>query len=148
MGISWEGMGGSSSTTSASPPEVPPNSDSWPAARSLRRREAWLTAAAIVSSMPRRVAPVQSRAPARTRLSSARLLTWAWSTRRQKSQSDSNGPPASRAEMMAATAFSPTPLVAVRPKRISRSPVTAKSERLTLTSGGSTDRPMSVQQAT
>ena len=98
--------------------------------------------------MPRRVAPVESRAPPRMRLSRARLLTWAWSTRRQKSQIDSNGPPASRAAMIAATAFSPTPFTAVRPKRISRSPVTAKSAPLALTSGGSTARPISEQAAT
>ena len=82
------------------------------------------------------------------RLSRARLLTAAWLTRRQKSQSVSYGPSWSRAAMIAATAFSPTPFTAERPNRISVSPVTAKSERLTLTSGGSTDRSMSVQAAT
>jgi hypothetical protein len=102
------------------------------------------------SSMPRREAPVESSAPARMRLSSARLLTTPPSTRRQKSQIERNGPPSARAAQIAATAFSPTPLTALSPNRISPSAgsVTSKSDPLAFTSGGSTARAISAQAAT
>ena len=74
------------------------------------------------------------------------LFTTDWSTRSQKSQIDSIGC-SSRAAMMACTAPSPTRLTAERPKRMWPS-TTVKSDRLVLTSGGSTSSPMSAHSVT
>ncbi len=63
------------------------------------------------------------------------------------SQTEVNGPPSSRAATIERTAPSPTPLTAVRPKRILPS-TTTKSEPEVLTSGGSTSMPMLVLSAT
>ena len=92
--------------------------DPWP-----RRESSWCfcpadCAWASTSSIPRRAAPVESRAPHFTRHSIARLLTARESTRSQKSQIDSNSPPDSRAPMIVSTAACPTFLTASRPKRI------------------------------
>ena len=86
-------------------------------------------------------------APHLTSDSSARLLTTEESTRSVKSQSDSNGPPSSRALMIVRQASSPTPLTALSPKRILPS-TTAKSICDSLTSGGSTSIPSSWQALT
>ena len=56
------------------------------------------------SSMPLRDAPVEPNAPHFTSASIAFLLTARGSTRAQKSHSDVNGPPLSRAALMASTA--------------------------------------------
>ena len=94
------------------------------------------------SSIPFRVAPVESSAPQLISASSARLFATCGSTRSVKSQIDSNGPPSSRAAMIARAAESPTFLTAFRPKRIFPS-TTAKSHAEELTSGGSTSMPIS-----
>ena len=54
--------------------------------------------------MPLREAPVEPNAPHLTSASIARLLTARGSTRAQKSQIDWNGPPSSRAALIASTA--------------------------------------------
>ena len=59
-----------------------------------------------------------------------------------KSQIDSNGPPSSRARMIARAAASPMPFTALSPKRILPS-TTAKSHADSFTSGGSTSMPRS-----
>ena len=92
--------------------------------------------------MPLRGSPVESSAPALTRLSSTRAVTCCQSTRSQKSQMERNSPPSPRACTMARTALSPTFLTADRPKRILPSR-TAKSRSEALTSGGRTSMPMS-----
>ena len=74
-------------------------------------------AAGSVSSIPLRVAPVESRAPHLIRHSIARLLTARESTRSQKSQIEAIAP-SSRARRIASTAEWPTFLTASRPKRI------------------------------
>ena len=51
-----------------------------------------------------RVAPVDPKAPHLMSASIARLFTARGSTRAQKSQIDSNGPPSSRAALIASTA--------------------------------------------
>ena len=66
----------------------------WPAA----------CAESSTSSMPRRVAPVEPKAPHLISASIERLLTVRQSTRSQKSHSDVNGPPSSRARLIASTA--------------------------------------------
>jgi len=75
------------------------------------------------------------------------LLTARTSTRRQKSHSEANGPPSSRAPTIASTAAEPTFLTASRPKRMLLS-WTSKLWLDSLTSGGSTSMPMSSQQET
>ena len=106
----------------------PPRSkiELWPASRSACWRPPAPSACSRTSSMPLRVAPVESSAPHLTSDSSARLFTTCGSTRSQKSQIDSNGPPSSRAATIARTAVSPTFLTAFSPKRIFPS-TTAKS---------------------
>jgi hypothetical protein len=64
------------------------------------------------------------------------------STRSVNSQIDAKAPPSSRARTIAAAAPSPTPLTALRPKRILPS-TTAKSTCDEFTSGGSTSIPIS-----
>ena len=54
--------------------------------------------------MPRRVAPVEPKAPHLISASIAFLLTVRQSTRSQKSHSEVNGPPSSRARFIASTA--------------------------------------------
>ena len=104
----------------AAPRRPPPRSkiEAWPASASAC--DFWPAAAAASSaaSIAPRVAPVESKPPHLTRLSSTRLLIWVASTRSQKSQSVVNRPPSSRACTIARTAPSPTPLTAVRPKRM------------------------------
>ena len=95
--------------------------------------------------MPR--PPVESSAPHLTSDSSARLFTTCGSTRSVKSQIDVNGPPSSRARMIARVAASPTFLTAFSPKRILPS-TTAKSVCDSFTSGGSTSIPSSWQALT
>ena len=55
--------------------------------------------------MPLRVAPVEPNAPHLMSASIARLFTARASTRQQKSQIDVNGPPSSRARLIASTAW-------------------------------------------
>ena len=81
------------------------------------------------------------------RHSIARLLTARASTRSQKSQIDENGPPLSRAPMIASTAWWPTFLTASSPKRIDL-PLTTNPWSDELTSGGSTSIPISSQRLT
>jgi len=107
--------------------------------------EAW--AWGSTASIPLRLAPVESRAPQRTRDSIAFLFTERQSTRSQKSHSDVNGPPSSRAAMIASTAAAPTFLTASSPKRM-LPPATLKSWPDSLTSGGSTSIPISSQRET
>ena len=57
------------------------------------------------------------------------------STRSQKSHIEANGPPSSRARLIASTAEKPTPLTASSPKRILPS-MTMNSWSDSLTSGG------------
>ena len=59
-----------------------------------------------------------SKAPAFTSASITLRFTLRPSTRLQKSNSDRNGPPCSRATLITSTAPSPTPFTAPRPKRI------------------------------
>jgi hypothetical protein len=94
-----------------------------------------------------RVACVESSAPQRMSDSIAFLLTARQSTRSQKSHSDVNGPPSSRARMIASTAAAPTFLTASSPKRMLPSETT-KSCPDWLTSGGSTSMPISSQRDT
>ncbi len=63
-------------------------------------------------------AATPSNAPDFTSASSTLRLTLRPSTRLQKSNSDRNGPPSSRAALITSTAPSPTPLTAPSPKRI------------------------------
>ena len=55
--------------------------------------------------MPLRVAPVEPNAPHLMSASIAFLLTARGSTRAQKSHSEPNGPPSSRAALIASTAW-------------------------------------------
>ncbi len=103
-------------------------------------------AAGSASSIPLRVAPVESSAPHLTRHSIARLLTARESTRSQKSQIEAIGA-SSRARRIASTAAWPTFLTASRPKRIAFSETT-KLWSEELTSGGSTSIPISAQRLT
>ena len=75
------------------------------------------------------------------------LFTARQSTRSQKSQIDSNGPPSSRAEMTRSTAADPTFFTASRPKRMFP-PETTKSCPDSFTSGGRTSIPISSQRDT
>ena len=103
------------------PPRPPPRSkiEPWP-----RRASSWAFWPARLGlrraprASPCGGSPVESSAPHLIRHSIARLLTARESTRSQKSQIDSNGPPPSRAAMIASTAAWPTFLTASRPKRI------------------------------
>ena len=99
------------------------------------------------SSIPRRVAPVESSAPHFTSDSIAFLLTARESTRRQKSQIEVKRPSSSRARMIASTAAEPTFLTASSPKRMQPS-ATTKPWSDTLTSGGRTSMPISSQRET
>jgi hypothetical protein len=74
--------------------------------------------------------------------SSARLfISWTL-TRSTRSQTDANGPSASRAATIVRAAASPTFFTAFSPKRIFP-PTTAKSHCDSFTSGGSTSIPIS-----
>ena len=75
------------------------------------------------------------------------MFTARQSTRSQKSQIDVNGPPDSRAAMIASTAAPPTPFTASSPKRM-LPPMTTKSWPDSFTSGGSTSMPISSQRET
>ena len=91
--------------------------------------------------MPRRVAPVEPNAPHLISASIERLLTVRQSTRSQKSHSEVNGPPSSRARLIASTAAKPTPFTASSPKRMLPS-TTMNSWSDSLTSGGRISIPM------
>ena len=75
------------------------------------------------------------------------LFTARQSTRSQKSQIELNGPPNSRAAMIASTAAAPTFFTASSPKRMLPS-TTTKSCPDSFTSGGSTSIPISSQRDT
>ena len=62
--------------------------------------------------------PRPSKAPAFTSASTTLRFTLRPSTRLQKSNIDSSGPPCSRAALITSTAPSPTPFTAPRPNRI------------------------------
>ena len=89
--------------------------------------------------------PVKSKAPAVTSASTTFLLILRVSMRPQKSNNPANG--LARAARIASMAFSPTPLMAPRPKRMRDSPgffgsgPTPKARSDSLTSGGSTVMP-------
>ena len=91
--------------------------------------------------MPLREAPVEPNAPHLMSASIARLLTARGSTRVQKSHSDENSPPSSRAALIASTAAKPTPFTASSPKRMLPASTT-NSWSETLTSGGRMSMPM------
>jgi len=103
-------------------------------------------AAGNTSSMPLRLAPVESRAPHLIRHSIARLFTARESTRSQKSQIEVISASA-RTRRIASTAEWPTFFTASRPKRIAFS-LTTKLWSEVLTSGGSTSIPISAQRLT
>ena len=126
---------------SASPPRPGRGRRSSPGRRAGRPAASapTTTACSSTSSMPLRE---PGSAPHLTSASSTRLFETVGSTRSAKSQIDSNGPPSSRAEMIARAAPSPTPFTAFRPKRIFPS-TTAKSIIDSFTSGGSTSMPSS-----
>ena len=84
-----------------------------------------------------RVLPSESKQPDFTSASMTRRLLSRRSTREQKSVSDLNGPSPRRASRTDATAPSPTPLTAPRPKRIA-SPSGVKDSSDLFTSGGKT----------
>ena len=90
-------------------------------ARAAPRRRA-RCATSIAANRRARVTPFcaarPSNAPALTSASTTLRFTLRPSTRLQKSNSDRNGPPCSRATLTTSTAPSPTPLTAPRPKRI------------------------------
>ena len=106
---------------------------------------AWLAsmAASYTASIWGRFAPSPSKAPALIRLSVTRLLQSVVSIRRQKSKISRNGPAFSRSRMIAATALSPTLLIAPSPNRIAAFPRSSVStvnfQRLRFTFGGSTE---------
>ena len=97
--------------------------------------------------MPLREAPVESKAPHLISASIDFLFTVRQSTRAQKSHSDVNRPPSSRARLIASTAAWPTPLTALSPKRMLPS-TTTKRWSDSLTSGGRISMPISSQRAT
>ena len=91
--------------------------------------------------MPLRLAPVEPNAPHLISASIDFLLTVRASTRSQKSHSELNGPPSSRARLIASTAAKPTPFTASRPNRMLPS-TTTNSWSESLTSGGTISIPM------
>ena len=97
--------------------------------------------------MPLREAPVASKAPHLISASIELLFTVRESTRSQKSHSDVNGPPSSRAPLIFSTAAKPTPFTASSPKRMLPS-TTTNSWSDSLTSGGRISMPISSQRAT
>ena len=122
------------------------NSEVWPVIRS--RWVAW--AAPIASSSPSRswaACPIESSAPTLISASSTLRLHRRRSIRVQKSVSERNGPPSSRAAMIDSMAPWPTFLTASRPKRIA-SPSTVNSRWLGRTSGGRTSMPIRRHSAT
>ena len=121
--------------------------DPCPAILSACERPPHDRACSTHSSIPRRVAPVESSAPHLIKDSSARLFAHCGSTRSVKSHSVSKGPPSLRAAMIARAAGSPTFLTAFSPNRIFPS-TTAKSCADEFTSGGSTSIPISAHAAT
>ena len=117
------------------------NIDVWPDSRSLVCRcIVAMIRSADSSSAPR--GPKSSNAPALTRLSSVLRLKPCASTLRQKSSSDSNGPPDSLAAISGSTAPAPTFFTADSPKRMPpRRSFTSSIEKRTVewfTSGRST----------
>ncbi len=146
---STSGIGGCWVANAAAAPlpfEPPPKSseskiEPWPISRSCWAFCPAPCACSSTISMPLRVAPVEPNAPHLISASIDFLLTVRQSTRAQKSHSDSNGPPSSRAALIASTAEKPTPLTASRPKRMLPSETTKSwSERLT--SGGRISMPI------
>ena len=118
-----------------------PNRASCPCSRALRDRCARASAESIAlwswarhSVLDREAGIRESKAPALTKLSKARLLMFPCSIRSAKSNAERKGP-AWRAEIIALTVESPRPLMAARPYRIS--PFNGvKPAMLWLTSGG------------
>jgi hypothetical protein len=121
--------------------------DPWPIWRSCWAFWPADWAASSTASIPFRDAPLKPKAPHLISASIAFLLTARGSTRAQKSHSELNGPPCSRARLIACTAWCPTPLTASRPKRM-LPPTTTNSWSDSLTSGGRISIPISSQRAT
>ena len=109
--------------------------------------DALASAVPRTSSIPLRGSPVESSAPHLIKHSTARLFTARASTRSQKSHTDSNGPPRSRAVRIASTAAWPTFFTASRPKRIDL-PLTTNPWSEELTSGGMTSISISAHRLT
>ncbi len=127
--------------TSGSSSGMPLNRDFCPSRRLRRTRAPTFIAVGSSAICWARCPGRASKQPAFIRASSAPLLTSWWSTRSQKSNRFSNGPPSSRASTMQATAFEPAFLTAPRPNRRRSSPIGVNSARLSLISGGSTSMP-------
>ena len=137
MGAS--GVAGSGRVSDAASAAPRSNSDVWP----LIRSRCVACAARTASSRPSRICcgwPNALSAPTLASASSTLRLHRRRSIRVQKSVSDVNGPPSSRAAMIDSMALSPTFLTASRPNRIA-SPSTVNSSWLEWTSGGRTSMP-------
>src|SRR5216683_1979456 len=116
-----------------------------PDSRSFCAEEPCASAGSIASQSALRVLPVKSNAPAATSASSVLRLIFLVSMRAQKSKSPAKG--LSRAAMIPSIEFSPTPLIAPSPNRISFLPAlfgscpTPNARSESFTSGGSTVMP-------
>src|SRR5882762_4008258 len=111
-----------------------PNSPCWPDSRVREARCKAETASSTDASMDSR-GQSESTAPDLMRLSNTRLFKKRDSIRSQKSYSDLNSPWPSRDSRIALAVFSPTFLMAARPKRMD-SLTGVKYRSLSLTSGG------------
>ena len=96
----WAGAANGEAAPSGRRSKIEP----WPIWASSWALEPAPCAASSTSSMPLREAPVEPNAPHLISASIAFLLTVRQSTRSQKSHSEVNGPPSSRARLIASTA--------------------------------------------
>ena len=133
------GVGLRAAGSSAMP--SPPNSENCPAASARLTSSAASMTSAWICTRPRRGWPSESKAPALIRDSTVRLLQATGSTLRRKSAKSANAPLALRVRTSESTTLAPTLRMAPSPKRISV-PRGVKSRSESLTSGGSTLRPI------